>query len=288
MLIIMNWDYYRYFIQIHRCGSLKLAGQKLGVNQTTVGRNLNALEAEVGTRLFERRSDGFVLTATGERILETIRQTEETILGVGRVLSGKDERPEGIVKIAAPNAFVDHWLIPKLAPFIKKHPRIELEFLTGAEVLNLARREADVAIRLVKPTQSGLMVRRVGALRLGIFGHPKLFEGKALPKKIEDILRLPFVGLYPDATSDAETALLQVMGRSVPNVVKSASWGSVHSAINAGLGIGILPTFMAQAPLVSILPEKMQSVPVWLVYHPDLRNAARVRAVIDFVLKQVL
>src|SRR5687768_7930978 len=111
-----SWDYYRYFLEIHRTGSLKGAAENIGVNQTTVGRNLTALEEETGTRFFERRSDGFVLTSAGQRILAAMEKVEETMLSVERLLAGKDERPEGIVKIAMPGALANHWLIPRLAP----------------------------------------------------------------------------------------------------------------------------------------------------------------------------
>lgn len=281
----MNWDYYRYFIEIYRTGSLKTAAQKLGVNQTTVGRNLTTLEGEVGTRLFERRSDGFVVTAAGERILGVIRQVEEEMLGVERLLSGKDERPEGVVKIAAPGALANHWLIPRLGPFVKQFPRIQLEFLTGPELVNLARRDADIALRLVKPKQAGLVVRHAGTMKLGIFSHRKLFEKSPVPRKISDLHSFPFIGLYPDATSAPEYSLLKSLKGSARIAMRSAAWSSVSSAVLGGLGLGILPTFMAQGKddLIQILPETMVTMPVWLVYHPDLRNAARVRAVIGFV-----
>jgi len=281
----MNWDNYRYFIEIYRTGSLKKAARKLGVNQTTAGRNLSALEAEVGTRLFERRSDGFVVTAAGTRILGAIQQTEETMLGVERLLSGKDERPEGIVKIAAPGALANHWLIPRLSPFIKLNPQVELQFLTGPELVNLARREADIALRLVKPKQSGLVLRRAGTMKLSLFGSEKLFSRTAIPKMTADIHRFPFIGLFPDVLSEPESDLLKKLGKTRPPSVKSAAWSSVYSAITAGLGIGILPSFMTagNAGLVPILPEMAVSVPIWIVYHPDLRNAARVRVVLDYL-----
>ncbi len=278
----MNWDYYRYFIEVYRMGSLKEAARKLGVNQTTVGRNLSALEAEMGTRLFERRSDGFVITAAGTRILAAVQGTEEAMLGVERLLSGKDERPEGIVKIAAPGALANHWLIPKLSPFMKRHPQVELQFLTGPELVNLARRDADIALRLVKPKQSGLVLRRAGAMKLGLFGSEKLFPGTTIPKKT-DIHDFPFIGLFSDVVSDAESDLLKKLEKTRPPSIKSAAWSSVYSAVTAGLGIGILPSFMTAGKkgLVPILSEITVSVPVWIVYHPDLKNAARVRVVLD-------
>ena len=281
----MNWDYYRYFLATARSGSLKQAAQKLKVNQTTVGRNITALEEEMGTRLFERRSDGFILTSAGQRILKSMQEVEEKVIAAERVLAGKDEKPEGTVKIAMPGALANHWLIPLLGPFVLKHPGVNFQFLTGPELVNLARREADLAIRLVKPTQTDLIARRIGSMNLRLYGHKKLFSDRPAPKRTGDLEKLPFIGLTPEATSAAESALLKQLAGPFKIRCRSASWSSVYSAVTNSIGIGILPTFMADKnrDLMPILSNMSGSMPVWLVYHPDLKHAARVRVIIEFI-----
>ncbi len=102
----------------------------------------------------------------GERILPTLQASEEGILAVERIIAGQDERVQGLVRIAMPGALANHWFIPKLRPFTQKYRQIELEFLTGAEVVNLSRREADLAIRLVRPLQRDLIVKKIGEIEL--------------------------------------------------------------------------------------------------------------------------
>ena len=281
----MNWDYYRYFLAIASSGSLKEAARRLKVNQTTVGRNINALEAELKTCLFERRSDGFVLTSAGQRILKSMQEIEEKVLEAERVLAGKDERPEGTVKIAMPGALANQWLIPLLGPFMEKYPVICLEFLTGPSLVNLARREADLAIRLVEPKQIGLIVRRIGRLNLRLYGHRKLFRKRTVPKNIQGLDEFPFIGLYPEATSSSELRLLNQLEGATHVRFRSGAWSSVYSAVANSMGVGILPSFMGDKnpDLIIILNELCESVPMWLVYHPDLKHAARVRVLIDFV-----
>lgn len=283
----MNWDFYRYFLVTARSGSLKVAAKKLKVNQTTVGRNITALEEELGIRLFERRSDGFLITTAGQRILNSMQEVEDKINAAELVLAGKDEKPEGLVKLAMPGAFANQWLIPRLGPFIEKYSGVNLEFVTGPSLVNLTRREADLALRLVEPKQAELMVRRIGSMNLLIYGHKKLFEKSVYPRKIEDLERFSFIGLTPESTSKPELNLLKEIEGSIKVKVRSAAWSSVYAAIENGLGIGILPTFMGKnnSDLIPVLKHLTASIPLWMVYHPDLKHAARIRMTIDFILE---
>lgn len=285
----MSWDYYRFFLAVARLGSLKLAATKLKVDQTTVGRNVTTLENEVGARLFERRSDGFVLTSAGQRILQSIEEIEEKMFAVERRLIGRDEKPEGIVKIAMPGALANFWLVPQLGPFFEKFPEVQLEFLTGPSLVNLARREADLAIRFVEPKQSELIVRKMGAVKLQVFGHKKLFLKKEIPQKPKDLHDFSVIGLFSEATSRGESSMIaelapQQGGKQVK--IRSAAWSSVYAGVKGALGIGILPVFMVNKDNSEILPlcrDFQASLRLWLVYHPDLKQAAKVRVFIDYV-----
>jgi DNA-binding transcriptional LysR family regulator len=278
-----SWDLYRNFLEIQRAGSLKKAATNLGVNQTTIGRNLNVLERQIGTRLFERRSDGFVLTSAGNRILDSMVSVEQTLLGVQRRLAGEDERPEGEVKLAMPGGMAN-FCLPRIGPLLKKNPGLLLRFLTGPEVLNLIRREADLAIRIVKPNQKELVSKRIGTLELGFYANVSMFELTAPPKRVNELAPFPFVALHPDSASDAENALLAEVRNGARVRVLYRTWSSAFTAIGGGVGIGILPTFYAKENpnLVRILKDHSARIPIWLAYHPDLRKSARVRVVIDF------
>ncbi len=284
---MIQWDDYRYFLALYRSKTLKASARELKVDQATVGRRILSLEEEIGTQLFEKRSDGYFLTLAGERILPTLQASEEGILAVERIIAGQDERVQGLVKIAMPGALANHWLIPKLRPFIQKHRQIEFEFLTGAEVVNLSRREADLAIRLVRPQQSDLIVKKIGEIELAIYGHASLFTPKRKPTTRGELKNFPFIGLFPNASSDLEKQILKKIESSIQCTIRSSAWSSVFYSIQAGLGIGILPGFVAarDSQIVQLQIEDPVRAPLWLVAHPDIVNSARVRAVIDYLVE---
>lgn len=281
----MDWQAYHYFLAVARSGSLKAAARLMKVNPTTVGRAISALETQLATKLFIRRTDGFVLNASGQRIVEALVRAETEILGAQRSLLGRDERVDGVVKVALPGALANHWLIPRAGPLLENFPDLRLELLTGPSLVNLARRDADLAIRLVEPRQQGLIYRRAGHLILQIYGHRALFK-RNIPKSVEDLSDFPFVGLYIDSMSRPELTMVTRIQGALPRArLKSAAWSSVFSAVQAGLGYGILPSFMGESrsDLVHVIPELDTRAPLFLVYHSDLKQAARLRVVIDYL-----
>ncbi len=289
---MLDWDDFRFVVALHRERSLKDAARMLGMDQATVGRRVYALEERLGVELFEKRSDGFYLTTAGQRILPTIEAIEDSFHSIDRKLSGEDDRVAGRVRIAAPGALANHLLIPRLGPLIEKHPELEVEFLTGPEVLNLARREADIALRLVRPAQRELVIRKIGELELALYASSELLERSGgAPRDLRALARLPFIGLYPEATSDVEARLLERMGEAAARPrLRSAAWQAVYSAVSAGLGMGILPSFVARSEpalkkLSIIEPSRMT---LWLVVHPDIQASARVQAVIRHLSKSLL
>ncbi len=284
-MLPMEWDGFRYFLAVYRKKTLKAAARDLTVDQTTVGRRISALEAALGTELFEKRSDGYFLTVAGEQILPTIEATENSFLSVERIIAGKEKKIEGVVRIAMPGALANHWFIPRLKNLMQKYPQIELEFLTGPEVVNLARREADLALRLVKPSQQDIVARKIGRIELGLYGHPSLWSGKKRPIQKEDLEKFPFVGLVPSATSDLELSLLEKLKPHLRPKIRSTAWSSVFYAVQACLGIGVLPTFVAEREPELVLIDVVEPVrmSLWLVAHPDIIHSARVRVVIDYL-----
>lgn len=270
----MSWDDHRFFLLVARHRTLKLAAKHLGVDQATVGRRLASLQQRLGTKLLQKRSDGYFPTAAGARILANVEAAEREMLAIDRAILGEDERIEGAVKIAMPGALANHWLIGSLRPLLRAHPKLELQFLTGPEVLNLSRREADLAVRLVRPAQRELRTRKIGTLKLGLY-CAKDFPAADAPSS------LPFIGLFDAARSELEDAFLASLRFTPRYVLRSAAWSSVHTAVQAGLGIGILPTFLGQRSKgLKLLREDRAETPLWLVVHPEVAESARVRAVI--------
>lgn len=278
----MDWDSYRYFLALYRRGNLKAASRDLKVNQTTVGRRILSLEQQIGTKLFEKRSNGYYLTAAGDRVLELAEQIEGHFLSMERQVIGKDQRLSGCVRIAMPGALANFFLVPRMAKFVEAHPRIELQLLTGPEVLNLSRREADLAIRLVRPQQTELVVRKLGAFHLGYYVAKS--KSKKWSSLGEGESEIPFAGLYDKAISKSERTLLHKKQFPVNTVVRSAAWSSVYSAVVCGLGVGILPSFIGESdPRLESFSREVEIVPLWLVVHPEVIKSARVRAVIEYL-----
>lgn len=275
----MNWDDYRFFLAVSRHRTLKAAGHALGVDQATVGRRLGALEKRLRAKLLEKRSDGYFLTALGGRILENVALVENAMFAVDQSILGRDEKVEGAVRLALPAALASHRILPRSRAFFEKHPKLELQFLTGPEVLNLSRREADLAIRLVRPERGELKTKRVGKLRLALYGAKELSAARPAGEK-------PFVGLFETATSDLEKEFLSALGFRPRYRLRTSSWDAVRAGVEAGLGLGILPDFMvpAGAPLAEVESHGKEA-PLWLVVHPEVAKSARVRAVIEHLEK---
>lgn len=276
----MNWDDFRYFLSVAKNQTLKKASRELRVDQATVGRRLSALQDHLGVKILEKRSNGYFLTAAGERIFFSVQAAEEAMSAVHRLAAGKDERVEGAVKIAMPGALANQSILKKINPLLEKHPGLQLEFLTGPEVLNLSRREADVAIRLVRPTQKELKTRKVGQLQLALYKR-KDKHNKFSKAELE---QMTFVGLFDRATSELEKNFLKNL-KFTPNCrLRSAAWSSVYSSIQAGVGIGILPTFIGdEDEELQVLEKDSDETPLWLVVHPEVAQIARVRVVIDYL-----
>jgi len=271
---MFQWDDIKVFLALGSHGTHKSAARALSVDQATVGRRIKELEEQLGTKLFDKRSDGFVLTVAGEKILEAAKQAEGHLLAIERGTAALDQRPEGTLRVTMPGGMANHWLMPKLPEFFRKYPGIRLEFLTGPEVVNLWKRQADVAIRLVEPVQRELFFKKIGEIKLGFYQVAKADESA-------------FVGLYDWATSAAERTLLEKAAGPGKVVCRSAAWSSVYYGIKSGVGYGVLPSFFADNDSQLIARRGMPTIktPVWLVMHPDVKGTGRVKAFTDFLAK---
>lgn len=284
----MDWDSYRYFLALYRRKSLKLAAKDLGVNQTTVGRRISSLEKELAVKLFEKRSDGFFPTLAGDRVLELAEPIENHFLQMERQVLGRDQRVHGSVRLAMPGALANHFVISRMNKFCEKYPDLEVQFLTGPEVLNLSRREADVAVRLVRPQQSDLVVRKIGVLELAFYCHKTKLKNWNLDEKNSQNNPVPLVQLFDRAMSRFQRELMLPMEDSFRTVLRSAAWSSVYAGVKAGIGVGVLPSFMGDydSNLVRCA-NKAISIPLWMVVHPEVIKSARVRVLMDFLAAEL-
>jgi DNA-binding transcriptional LysR family regulator len=282
---VFAWDDLRHFLAVHREGNLSAAARALKVDQTTVGRRIAALEAALGARLFERTAGGFTLSEAGEAVLAQARRMEEAASAARQSVWGAEARVRGPVRLTTPEALGSRFVAPRLPALVERYPELELELLTDARVLDLGRGEADLALRMVEPTQGHLVGRRLGTVRSGLYASARYLEAHGAP---------PVEGGW----SGHRVILSGAPGADLPDerwvkglasgarvALRTFSINAQVAAAAAGVGIAALPCYLADAvpELRRLLPGQAVERDVWLALRKDLRRTARVRVVADFL-----
>jgi DNA-binding transcriptional LysR family regulator len=278
-----GWSDYRYFLAVAKAGSLSAAARRIRVDQSTVGRRLAALEAQVGARLFDHTPEGYVLTAAGQGVLADVEELESGFLAVERRLAGGDGRIEGVVRLATTESFASAFLIDHFGRLRSRHPGLSIELLTGNRPVDLARREADLAVRLgAAPKQPNLIVRQIGAVGFALYAAPSYLARRGRPS-LRGGLRGHEIVCYGSDLAAAPIARWMVEhAHEAELALRADSLASVHRAVAAGLGLGVLPCLLGQG-LERISPAVLGRSPIWTVVHEDLVRNARVRAVLLFL-----
>ena len=281
-----DWNDLRHFLAIKRAGSLAGAARTLAVDQTTVGRRLAALEAALDARLFDRTPDGLALTAAGEAILSSAERVEETVLELERKIAGEDLRLQGTVRIAASEAFATRVLLPALPLLRAKHTDILLEIVTTGAVIDLARREAEIAIRLrprgVAPAQPDLIARKLGEIAFFLYAAPAYLAKHKRPRGA-DLRGHDLIGYDEDLPPIPGAVWLRDPARGGRITIRCQSIPAMAAAAAAGAGLALLPCFFGDVDpgLARVSGTVLDWAEIWLVAHPDLLRTARVRAVMD-------
>jgi DNA-binding transcriptional LysR family regulator len=281
----MEWDDFKHFLAVARSGSLSEAARMLKTSPATVGRRIAALEARLGARLFDRGQTGYALTESGEAIRPKAEGVEEAVLSVEREVFGRDLRATGKVRVATAEDIATFVIAPRLAEFRRSYPGIVLEMVAGWDVVNLTRREADIAIRTVRPTQGDVVIRQVGVWNCAIYVAKSYAAKHKLKPGSSDFRDIDVISWTEDSTFRGGD-WFEEHARGVPTVFAANSRHIQYAACKAGLGAAILPCLAADhdLDLVRLLPpERVRSVDLWLIAHEDLVRTARVRAVLDFL-----
>ncbi|MEM6990295.1 MAG: LysR family transcriptional regulator [Myxococcota bacterium] len=282
---MFNWDDVRFFLAVKREGNLARASTTLRMDATTVGRRLGQLEAELGARLFDRTSRGFALTAAGRRLLPRAEGIEREALALSRDLSGEDSKLEGNVRLSATEMLTTRFIAPYLGKFRARYPGITLDLNCTNREVDLARGEADVALRLARPRQENLVVKKLLSIELGLYASVDYVDQFGMPSP-GDLAKHRFVLFADTANFRRENAwVMQHVGEG-EIALRSDSVSSVVSAVTGGLGIAMLPVLVAeQDPRLVRTPLSGSPEPrvVWQAVHRDLVNTARIRAVLDFL-----
>jgi len=273
----VDWDDVRHFLALARTGSVRAAGACLGVSHSTVARRVEGLESRLSTRLFDRNRDGYMLTEAGREMLPGAERVEEELSQIERGLAGGDARMDGTVSLTCCDAFVSSMVIPAVAELCAQHPGLDVAFATDSRSFDLSKREADIALRILArgSTPPEMLIGRVLA-PVTVCSYVAIEHAERLDPSREGTRWIAF--------DDRKTSQLMVDGSSHPELPLWGSFGSIESvaqAAYAGLGLIMLPTYVGDtdARLRRLeQPDLRHVADLWLLYHPDLRLNARVRA----------
>lgn len=274
-----SWDDLRVVVAVARSGSLSGAARELGVHHATVFRRLGAIEHRLGVRLFERLAGGYVPTAAGQEVAETAQRIENDLAVLDRRVAGRDLRLTGTVRLATVDTLATLILPRHLAALRVAHPGIVFEIVVAPTLVNLSKREADIALRPTVDPPETLVGRKVASIAHAIYASASLAEAA-------DALAGPW--LVPDDSLSGST-MARWTRRHVPDerVVARANNVPALAALAAeGAGLAVLPCFVGAAHpgLVRVgAPLEGWDSGLWLLTHEDLRRTARIRAVLDFL-----
>jgi DNA-binding transcriptional LysR family regulator len=285
----LAWDDFKLVRLIAEAKGLAGAAERLGVNHSTVLRRLGQLEDAIGTKLFERHRTGYALTAAGEEMAALAERMDDDVAGFARKLAGQVLSPAGELRVTTNDTLLTHLLTPLFARFCQQCPDVRLDVVLSNQALNLSKRDADVAIRATDTPPETLVGRRAATLAWALYGRAADFPQPGT-------LDLPTLSTHAwVALGDnlgAVKAARFVRERVAPEriVYKINTVLGLTEAVEAGIGIGPLPCFIADArpALVRLAPPNPDfSTGLWLLTHPDLRHSARVRVFLDFLAAEI-
>lgn len=290
----LDWDKLRVFHAVAEAGSFTHAGETLNLSQSAVSRQIQALEESLAVPLFHRHARGLILTEQGETLNRTVREVFAKLAMTEALLTESRERAAGRLKVTTTTGFGSTWLAPRLQKFMAANPDVTVTLLLDDADLDLAMREADVAIRMHPPRQPDLIQRHVATFSWKIVGSAAYLKGAGMPTRAEDLdaHRLIVYGDYRPPVEDINW--LVDAGRRTTSPRRAAvevnSLPAMLQAVRSGLGLAALPDYMDAelADLVHVLPDlKAPKVEAYFVYPEEMRHSKRVSVFRDFLVTEL-
>ena len=279
-----GWDLYRSFLAVLRLGSLSAAARTLGLTQPTLGRHIAELESALGQPLFVRSQSGLSPTEAARSLAPSAEAMEAAAAAFLRTASGGLDEPKGAVRLTA-SEFVGVEVLPQiLAAFREAHPAVDIELAISDANQDLSRRDADIAVRMARPTQAALVARRLGAVGIGFYAHRRYVERHGLPKSPAELAAHTLIGFDDNAIA---LRMARLGGLPVSRDVFAFRSDNEHArlaALRAGFGIGVCQDGVARRDphLLAVLPREVRfDLEMWLVMHENLRGSRRVRLLYD-------
>lgn len=284
-----DWNQMRALLTTVEAGSLSAAAKRLGLTQPTLGRQVAALEESLGLAIFERVGRNLVLTEAGQRLVADLREMGAAAERVALSAAAQSQSVEGVVRITTADIYAGHVLPPLLEKIRREAPGIIVQVLAVGQISDLLRREADIAIRHVRPDQDGLIARRCKDTAAYIYGTPALIEKLGYPQTGAELARHDFVG----ALENNDDFIAEMQKRGVPlgadNFRLATQSGmTAWEWVRKGMCLGAMVEAVArQTPEVEIVVPSIEPipVPVWLVTHRELHTSRRIRLVFDMLVE---
>jgi len=278
----LDWSLVQAFLAVAETGSLSAAGRQLATSQPTLGRQIKTLEGQLGAELFHRRPRGLALTQTGAELVAPAKAMQDAVHQIGLTAAGQQARLEGTVRITASVAASVMHLPPIIAELRRQEPQIEIELVASDESRNLLYREADIAVRMYRPTQLDLVTKHIGDIPLAMFASRSYVAARGVPQTSEELMQHDFVGY------DRSTSILDGFRATGADIDKHffktrcdeniAYW----ELVRAGCGIGFAQQRIGREDqdFVEIdLGWPLPTLPVWLTAHEAMRQTPRIRRV---------
>lgn len=285
-----DWNQVRAYLATVEEGSLSAAARALGLTQPTLGRQVAGLEAALGVTLFERVGKTLVLTAPGRELLKQTRAMGEAALRLSLMATGQSQSIEGHVRISASDSYAAHVLPPVLEGLSRRAPGIDVEIVVSNQLSDLRRREADIAMRHVRPSEPDLIAKLIRTAKAHFYAAPAYIRRFGVPACLTDVAGAQFVGI--DQTPRMITYLAAHGLRLTPGHFRyfcentTVAWEMVRQ----GFGIGLISEDIAgqSGEVIRVLPDfRPIPVPIWLVTHRELHTSARIRLVYDLLAEEL-
>lgn len=282
----IDWNLYRSFLAVMREGSLSGAARSLGLTQPSLGRHIDALEGVLGAALFTRAPDGLRPTPMARELQPCAEAMASAAQLAARVATGEAHEARGTVRVTASQLIGGEVLPPILAPFLDQHPNISIELVLNNENADILKREADIAVRMVRPTQQTLVAKRLGRVDVGMFAHQRYVKAKGMPRSLLELKHHVLIGPDQDLATQKRMEQRGLTFSPEAFALRTDSDWAQLAAVRAGLGIGGCQWGLARrdANLVPVLPHDLHfSMDMWLVTQVGLRKNQRVMALYKYL-----
>lgn len=276
----LNWDNLRYVLIVANKGSIASAARELGVNRTTVLRRIESFQESLGCRIFERNPSGYVLTVEAEKIIKAAQEIEDTLFDMERQIAGRELRLEGELRVTTTDTLLTSVIGPHLASFHRKYPHISVSVSITNNILDLSRRDADIAIRPTRTADTPLVGQRVSRIQFFVYASDLYLE--SMPGTA--IEQHHWIGFDSSLQSTEAAKWLNARVDTKKICLRVDSFVGLRIAAENAMGLALLPHYLGDAsPVLKRLPAptKELTTGLWLLTHPDLIRSAKVHAFME-------